>query len=239
MISVIIPTLNEEELLPRLLEELTDDLRKRFRIEVIVSDGGSRDKTLKVARQHKARIVKKYSWEKQTIGSARNRGAWQARGDILVFIDADGYFQDSWYFFNHLKPIFKRQSVVACTVRIQVSPTERRISDWLWQYFINSLFYLENKLGMGLGRGNCQIVRADYFRTVGGYKENLVAGEDYDLFSRLKKYGGINFAWNLIVYESPRRFRKHGYWYVFWLWFLNFFSVIFRGRAWSKKWKRV
>ncbi|MFH1111865.1 MAG: glycosyltransferase [Patescibacteria group bacterium] len=240
MISVIIPTLNEEKLLPRLLGQLTDDLRKRFRIEVIVSDGGSRDKTLKIARQQKAKIVKKYDWEKQTIGSARNKGAWQASGDILVFIDADGYIQNPWYFFSKIRDVFRDHNTVAATVKIEVMPQEQKPIDKLWSLFFNSLFYLENKVAMGgMGRGNCQIVRADVFRLIGGYNEKLAAAEDYDLYHRLRQIGNIKFLWQVVVYESPRRFRKHGYLQVAWLWTLNSISVILTGRAWSKQWKRV
>ncbi len=240
MISVIIPTLNEEKFLPRLLAQFTPTVKKQFRVEVIVSDGGSTDKTLKITRQHRVKIVKKYDWEKQTIGSARNRGSWQARGEILVFLDADGYIKNVPYFFSRIKAEMRRQNLVATTVRIEVEPSERRWYDNLWSGFYNVLFFLENKISMGgMGRGNCQIVKTNAFRQVGGYNEKLAAGEDYDLYHRLMKIGDIKFLWDLVVYESPRRFRKHGYLKVTWWWTLNSLSVFFTKKSWSKQWKRV
>lgn len=239
MISVIIPTLNEAKLLPRLLGQLTDDLRKRFKLEVIISDGGSTDKTLAIAKKNKCQIVIKRPGVNQTIGSARNQAAWHARGDILVFMDADGYLQNPWYFFSQLKQAFSNQQLVAATGRVEVTPEERKWRDWWWQRLFNSLFYLENKVGIGMGRGNCQIVRASAFRQMHGYNERLVAAEDYDLFRRLRAAGKVHFLWQLVFYESPRRFRQHGYLKVFWLWTINSISVLVSGRAWSKKWRRV
>ena len=45
-VSVVIPTLNEEKLLPRMLGQFTPELAARYGIEIVVSDGGSIDRTL-------------------------------------------------------------------------------------------------------------------------------------------------------------------------------------------------
>ncbi|MFA4937448.1 MAG: glycosyltransferase [Patescibacteria group bacterium] len=240
MISIIVPTLNEEKFLPRLLAQFTPAVRNQFRLEVIVTDGGSTDKTLAIAKKYKAHVVTKRLDTPQTIAGGRNSGAWQARGEILVFLDADGYIKNVIDFFSRIKAEMRRQNVVAATVRIEVDPQERRWYDNLWSYFFDGLFFLENKIAIGgMGRGNCQIVKTSAFRQLGGYNENLVAAEDYDLYHRLAKIGNIKFFWDLVVYESPRRFRKNGYLKVVWLWTLNSFSVFFTKKAWSTKWKRV
>jgi len=63
-----------------------------------------------------------------------------------------------------------------------------------------------------MGRGECQIVRRDIFEKVGKYNTNLIAGEDFDLYRRIKKNNGnIYYSKEIIIYESPRRFRKYGY----------------------------
>lgn len=239
MFSVIIPTLNEEGLLPRLLQQLTSDLRRRFNIEVIISDGGSADKTLAIAKKYGCLVVPKLEHEKQTIGSARNKAAWRAQGAILIFMDADGYWQNPRHFFGHIKHAFVDRNLVAATVRVEIGPNERIWKDKLWLGFFNNIFYFENKIGIGMGRGNCQIVRASAFRQIHGYNERLVAAEDYDLFRRLRRVGQVKFFWPLVIYESPRRFRKLGYVKVFGMWALNSLGVLLTGKAWSKKWQRV
>ena len=239
MFSVIIPTLNEEELLPRLLDQLTPELRRRFKVEVIISDGGSTDKTLALTKKYNCQVVEKLEHEQQTIGSARNKAAWRARGDILIFMDADGYWQNPWHFFSQVKHAFSDPRITAATVRVEIGPPERTFKDQMWQGFFNNLFYFENKIGIGMGRGNCQIVRASSFRQAHGYNERLVAGEDYDLFRRLRQVGRVKFFWPLVIYESPRRFRKLGYVKVAWWWLVNSSGALLRGRAWAKKWHRV
>ena len=240
MISVIIPTLNEERLLARLLSQFTPDLKRRFNIEVIVTDGGSTDKTLDIAKRYKAHIVTKRPGVPQTIAGGRNSGAWQARGDILVFIDSDNFLADPEHFFPKIKEVMSGHDVVAATVKVEVDPAERRWYDQFWSSFFNWLFFLENKIaGAGMGRGNCQIIKSSAFRKLGGYNEKLVSAEDYDMYHRLIKIGKIENIHEIVVYESPRRFRKLGYTKVIFLWSWNSIMFFFTGRAWSKKWQRV
>ena len=54
-----------------------------------------------------------------------------------------------------------------------------------------------------------------------GYDETLTAGEDFDLFRRIRKADSIRFLSGGIIYESPRRYRKFGYRGVVWSWFKN------------------
>lgn len=78
-LSVIVPTLNEEEYLAETLEAIPRGA------EVIVTDGGSADETVHLARRHGARVV---SGDR---GRARqmNRGAETSSGDVLLFLHAD------------------------------------------------------------------------------------------------------------------------------------------------------
>jgi glycosyltransferase involved in cell wall biosynthesis len=80
--SIIIPTLNEEVLLPNLLRDLQAQTFRDF--EVIVADAGSKDGTVDLAQSLGARVV---PGGMPAVG--RNRGAQAAGGDFLVFLDAD------------------------------------------------------------------------------------------------------------------------------------------------------
>ena len=82
MLSIIIPAKNEEKYLPLLLESIKSQNYKVF--EVIVADNNSIDKTKKIAKKYNCKIIKG-----GLLDVAKNHGARTAKGDILLFLDAD------------------------------------------------------------------------------------------------------------------------------------------------------
>ncbi len=239
-LSIIIPVLNEEVLLPQLLNQLNDkQLRSENDFEIIVSDGGSKDSTLKIAIQQ-ADIVKAHNKKKsQNIAEGRNRGAEYASGDILIFLNGDVMLADPQGFFSFLKNNFISKDFIAMTCNVKVFPNEEKAADKFYHSFFNNYFRLLNSIGIGMGRGECQIVRREAFQSVKGYNEKLAAGEDFDLFRRLKEKGNILFTNKIWVYESPRRFRKFGYFNITVTWAKNGLSVLFKNKSLSKEWEQV
>lgn len=240
-ISVIIPTLNEEKLIVRTLSQFTPALKEKYSIEIIISDGSSTDKTLELISGHADLTVLNTSGKKQNIPIGRNAGAKAAKGEFIYFINADTMLDNPAEFFEKTLNAFKDRNTAAITCRFHVFPDDVRISDKMFHGFYNNYVRLLNLAGMGMGRGECQMVRADVFRKVNGYNELLAAGEDYDLYRRIKKSGAgkIKFLNDLTVYESPRRYRKFGYLKVFGDWTKNSFSVFFKNRSVSKEWEQV
>lgn len=59
------------------------------------------------------------------------------------------------------------------------------------------------------------------------------------MFRRLESHGRIKFLRDVVVYESPRRYRRYGYAYVTASWFLNFLSVFFLRRSILSEWKPI
>ncbi len=239
MISVIIPTLNEEKLLGRILEQFNPALMQKYNIEIVVSDGGSTDATLEIARKCAHTVVENAEGIKQTISLGRNLGAKSACGDILIFFNADTLIGDPERFFKRMMEELSTGKYVALTCGVEVYPEERRLSDKLYHGFYNWLFALMNVIGMGMGRGECHVMRREMFEKVGGYATGIAAGEDYDLFRRLESHGRIMFLKDVVVYESPRRYRKYGYLYVTASWFMNFLAVFFLRRSILSEWKPV
>ncbi len=88
-ISIIIPTLNEEKLLKRLLTQFTPEIRYKYDIEIIISDGGSIDSTLKIAEEYADKIIIYTEKFEQNISQGRNEGAKKSLGDVLIFLNAD------------------------------------------------------------------------------------------------------------------------------------------------------
>jgi glycosyltransferase involved in cell wall biosynthesis len=236
-ISIIIPTLQEEKLIQRTLSQFSPALKQKFGIEIIVSDGGSTDRTVEIARRFADTVVE--GGGPQNISKGRNIGAHAAQGDVLVFINADTSIEQVEHFFDEMIRIMRQPNVVAATCRVGVYSGEERLSDKIFHTACNWLFYLENVLGLGMGRGECHVLRRDTFLSIGGYNEKIAAGEDFELFVRLKRKGKIVFANRLRVNESPRRYRKYGYLKIGLLWFLNSISVLLFRRSLNKDWKAV
>jgi hypothetical protein len=129
--------------------------------------------------------------------------------------------------------------IAALTCSVLVFPQEEKTIDILFHRFYNWFFYMMNRVGMAMGRGECHIIKRPVFQKLNGYATGIVAGEDYDMFRRLEKVGKVKFLKDLVVYESPRRYRRFGYAYVTASWFLNFLSVFFLHRSISDQWKPV
>jgi glycosyltransferase involved in cell wall biosynthesis len=239
MISVIIPTLNEEKLLGQMLQQFGRDLRHHLDLEVIVSDGGSKDRTLTIAHEHDVKTIENTDGHKQTISEGRNIGAGCSRGEVLVFLNADTLIRDVNRFFSRIMTELADESVVALTCSVEVYPEEAGWIDRIYHGFYNWLFSIMNDVGMGMGRGECHVIRRSVFDAVGGYATKIAAGEDYDMFRRLRSMGTIRFLRDVMVFESPRRYRKYGYLYVTASWFINFLSVFFLRRSILSEWKPV
>jgi glycosyltransferase involved in cell wall biosynthesis len=92
-ISVVIPVRNAAEDLARCLETLRRQSVDHAAFEVLVLDDGSEDATPDVARRHGARVIRQ---ERQGAAAARNRGVREARGDIVLFLDADCRADPRW-----------------------------------------------------------------------------------------------------------------------------------------------
>lgn len=241
VISLIVPALNEEKLIDGMLQTFPRELRRKCGIELIVSDGGSSDRTPEIARDHADIVARHVESRRQTIAEGRNLGAEQARGDILVFINADTVPQDGEAFIRGLVEFAAEgdPGTVAFACPVYIAPGERRWSDSLFHNFFNNYVRLLNLIGLGMGRGECQIVRRDPFRAVGGYEKHMAAGEDFDLYRRLTAKGKIGHRHEFRVYESPRRFRRFGYLRVLFEWTLNALAVMILGRSISKEWEEI
>ncbi len=241
-ISVVIPVLQEEKLIEKTLAVFTPELRADFAIEVIISDGGSTDGTLDIARRHADKIVCHTGAHRQTIAEGRNCGAAVAEGDILIFMNGDTYPARPDDFFSAVRTWSltareRNEAALACPVHIP--PEERIFFDRVFHLFYNTYVQSLNMCGIGMGRGECQVVWADHFRSAGGYNARIAAGEDFDLFRRLTQFGSIRSFREMLVYESPRRFRRYGYSRVLWTWTVNALSVMIRRKAVSDEWEAV
>ncbi len=244
-LSVIIPTKNEEKLLERCLQQFSPMIKHRFGIEIIVSDGGSTDNTIGIAAAYADFIATHDSDRgplprRQTIAEGRNRGAELANADLLLFLNADTSIADIERFLRRVVQRFSiDESLAAIATRVEVVPEERKWSDVLFHGYFNRYVKVANVIGLGMGRGECQIVRRNAFEVLSGYDPHMAAGEDFDLYRRMRSVGRVKYDGKLLVFESPRRYRKYGYTRVYFDWIRNGFAVLIRHRSAQEIWEEV
>lgn len=238
--SFIIPTLNEEKLLPNLLSIIAKkELMGNYNYEIIVSDGGSTDDTIAVAKKFGVNIIENVSGDKQNIAMGRNLGAKRATGEIFIFLNGDVLLNEFELLLNTIEVEFINSNYKAMTCCVKVFKDEQKFIDIVFQTFYNYYFHLLNIIGLGMGRGECHIIPKDVFFDFNGYDERLAAGEDFDLFRRIRKKGKILFSRKIVVYESPRRYRKLGHFRILSTWLINSIYIIFTKTSKSSEWKPV
>jgi glycosyltransferase involved in cell wall biosynthesis len=238
MISFVIPTLNEVKTIEQTLTCLANFSGEH---EIVVSDGNSHDGTIELCRRYTDQVVVYDEPARQTIGMARNMGAAVAKGDYLVFVDADVVIPDIDDFFRTAHDEFeRRRGLVAMTVKYRVYPEMATFFDRYVFTMLGLQFLLQNNVfGIGASGGEFQMIAADAFRKVGGFDERLAAAEDMDLFRRLSRTGDTRFVNRLKVFHTGRRAHAVGWPKLLWSWFTNSVSVFFFKKSASKEWKEV
>ena len=192
MISVIIPTLNEEEYLPVALRAIKRQGIKD--IEIIVADAGSKDKTVQIAKSFGCKVVKG-----GMPGRGRNEGAKVAKGDIFVFLDADANLPR-----NFLKDFLKeferrRLDVAGCLMKIPSKKRIYRVFERLYKLYFKSTekFYPHAT--------NCIVVKKWLHKEIKGFDETIKLGEDFKYIQEASKKGKFGFLTNVWFHISPRR----------------------------------
>lgn len=239
MLTIILPTLNEERVLRTTLERLRALTTIPF--EVVVSDGNSCDATREIAQEFADHVIVYQGEARQTIANARNLGARVAKGDFLLFIDADIELPNIDRFLNEALAAFAADpELVAATVPVSVLKEQETIRDQLLFGVVNLVHQLNNNLlGTGSASGEFQLIRRTAFEQVGGFNDDLVAYEDWDLFDRLGRIGKTRFLTKRRAFHTGRRAHKVGHARLLLTWIGNaLWFKLFR-RAFSKEWSPV
>lgn len=178
-ISFIVPALNEERHLPGMLRTIAE-IMSGMKYEIIVADNGSADSTVKLALENGAQVFQDSTMK---IGGLRNLGASHAKGEILVFLDADMYITPSWGM-----EIANTVSLLRDNPRI-ITGSRAGVGTkpgWIERYWF--LPMTADKSALYINSGHL-IVRRDLFDEIGMFDERLATGEDWELCARARKKG--------------------------------------------------
>ncbi len=217
MLSIIIPTLNEEEYLPRLLKSI----KKQGFLdqEIIVADAGSKDSTVQIAKTYGCQVV-----SGGLPAKGRNNGAMAARGEILFFLDADTILSEG--FLKKSMEEFGRRRLDIASFCLYLVP-HNTMGNLVLDAFYNGMIIFWEKILPHSAVGI--LVKKKLFEKLVGYDETITLAEDHDLARRAVKYGKFGIIRSTNILMSDRRFKKDGWWTTGVKYFLCEMHMIFIG----------
>jgi len=197
-VSIVIPALNEEAMLPRLLDSVKAQDFDGY--EIIVADAHSTDKTREIAAAYGCRIV-----DGGLPAVGRNAGAAVAEGEFLFFLDADVVLPKG--FIRNVYDEMQDRYFDLATCEI------RPLSDYRLDRVLHRMINLAVKLNLRVDPkafGFCIFVTRRLFRRVGGFDETIYVAEDNDFVKRASDFCSLRFLRSAHIRVSIRRFEKEG-----------------------------
>ncbi|HUB87308.1 MAG TPA: glycosyltransferase, partial [Verrucomicrobiae bacterium] len=194
-ISIVIPAFNEDKLLGESLAQIKSAAaaftKLGWEFEIVVCDNNSTDRTTEIARAAGATVVFEPI---NQIARARNSGAAAATGDWLVFVDADSH-PSAELFADVAEQIVSGKCLAGgTTVRLDVRNFSGDSASWIWNR-VSRLFKLL--------AGSFIFCEATAFRKIGGFSNELFAGEELELSGRLKHFARAQKKKVVILHRHP------------------------------------
>ncbi len=208
-ISVIIPAYNEEKYIRQTIVSVLKQ-RTKNPFEIIIVDNNSTDNTYQLIKKFNIRV---FQQSQQGVAVTRNTGANQARGKVLVFLDADCIMPQ-----GHLKKIetiFSSQSTIDAVGGPYIYHDGGEFISWITDncnYFTFYFQLIKRLCGFqGFPGGNVAI-RKKAFMEIGGFDESInsiMEPEDFNMVIRLwERQYNIQFTKDLRVISSFRRMNR-------------------------------
>lgn len=215
MLSIIIPTLNEEKYLPLLLEAIKKQkvdehsfisTHRSARVfdgdlEIIVADAGSEDRTVEIAKSYGCKII-----PGGLPAKGRNEGARVARGDLLLFLDADVILPEN--FLEKILKEFEERNLDIITSLIEPL-TNKRTEKFLYQWLYNLPIRFSE--GFLPHASHLILVKRKLHEKIGGFDEEIKLAEDHIYGRKGAKMGRFGILKSAKILASPRRFYQDGW----------------------------
>lgn len=203
MISVVIPTLNEEKNIGNLLKCYIKQTCKDF--EIIVVDCGSEDSTQKIVKSYSKRYknIRLYVVKKRGVALQRNTGAKVAKGPRMVFMDADVTIEKD-FLEKVIEELEKRRlKASGC----YVVPRTSVFTDKIFRWILNMWLFLMQFVYPHMP-GHCIFSTKQIHNKLNGFDTTIKLAEDNDYVNRSRKYCKFRILKSVRVYASTRRFEE-------------------------------
>ena len=250
MLSIIIPTLNEEKYLPLLLKEIKKQKVDEHSFISKPRDSGAKlrksAKHSSVSTHRSARVFNDYEIIVADAGSidrtleiakeygcrivpgglparGRNEGAKVAQGDTLLFMDADNIFLPEKFLENLLEEFKKRKLDIAS---FPIYPQGNGFDKFAYGLYNNWVNLTQRFFAYAT---NAVLVRKKIHQKIGGFDEEIKIAEDHDFAKRASKVGKFGFIKTKPVLTSLRRFERDGRFKTYLKYFLAGVYMFFLG----------
>lgn len=194
MYSVIIPTLNEEQNVEKLLLDLNEQIKQtRNNVEIIIVDGGSTDRTVEKVNQFGVQLLHSHKGR----GQQFKFGAENSQGENLLFLHADSILPPMA--FDLLDKNFNEKKLAA-TFRMKFDHNTYPYNIFSFFTRFDSIFSTFGDQGL--------IIKREFYNEIGGFK-NLQIMEDVDILRRIRKRTSITKFKNFVT-SSSRKLKNNG-----------------------------
>lgn len=198
LFSIIIPTFNESLNISRTINHLKK-IGFGIEFEIIISDAGSQDNTLEIAKKLGARV---YISDKKGRSGQMNFGVTKANGEVYYFVHAD-CLPNKDCFLEIEKALKKGFDCGTFLTKFDSRKFIFKINEWCTK--INYLYF----------RGGDQtiFITKSLWKKVGTYNSEMFIMEDYDFLKRLYQFGKFKLIQKPTL-VSARKFEKNSYFKV-------------------------
>jgi len=200
-LSFIIPTFNEEHNIGETIDRIVENTGKDWTREIIVVDNGSKDETVKIATEKRARVLRHPD---VFISSLRNRGAHASTAEILVFIDGDVSVTPQWG--SELNDVVSQLLENPMQIIGSVCGVAEQ-AGWLERNWFDPAL---RRKPPGYVNSAHMIVHRRLFDALGGFDEHVETGEDVDFCERARHRGArivLNPRLAVIHRDYPKNLR--------------------------------
>jgi len=210
---------NSEATIRKAMESIIDQDFPHELMELIVVDGNSKDKTLSIVQEvlSKLNIQSKILHENRGLGQARQIVVENARGDYILWVDADLTLPKN-YVRRQVEFMDLNNAVGIAGGRYGMLPEANLIATLENILYVVNISEHVEKANTKLPGTEGSIFRLKALKQVGGFDENIIgAGEDIDVARRVRAAGWLTFITQNVFYESCRdTWASHWYQYIWW-----------------------
>ena len=228
-ITIITVVKNSEQTIERCIKSVID--QNYDKIEYIVIDGGSKDKTLNVLDKYKKKIHRLVVEEDNGIWDAMNKGLNLAKGDIIGFLNSDDYYYENSLkivndYFNQKNIDFLFGSVEKYKLMHGYKPWKIK---WSFGFYTSHSvgFFIKTNKHKKVGFYNTNFLSADldfFYRMIVEYKLKGTSSSKKEIFGRFGKGGfssKINYIDHLRDLNHIRIHNKQNKYFVYFVYFLK------------------